>query len=553
MIMSLRDQLSKDLKTTIANLDKMKKQVDLGTKSTKDANTWWKNAQTQLKSFNTAIIALGVSSVVAGFGIDQLVNASQNISKANAQAEFTTSLLGPAAQDAYNQMKPNFASIGASVLATASQVNQAYGIMSASSGLATLSTQDLQAAFTVSKVTGVDFATAAQDVGMALRGNQDPLRQLVGPYGYKGLSDVIQKAGAAFQDNITPTDKMNYELAQIKDTLATALTPALGTIIGWFNNLPMPLKTAAIAFGLVTAAIVALALAFDILAANPVVLAITAIIAAVVLLGVGIYELATHWSEVWGAIKKATEDVWNWIKDNWHLLADIILAPFLGPLDLILIFWKQISQAASDAWDNIKLAWGNVETWFVNIWTNIKSAWDNVGTWFSDKFSTAWANIKSAWGNVETWFSNLWKNISGGFSDFCNGLGTIWSKIWRTTANLIIDGINLLIKGMDVIPGVNISLIPQIAESSPVTAHANGGLITEPTAMIGLYTGRRGIMAERGPEAIVPQGRGGGSTGNVTFQLFATVADKNALQSFAQQLAPYLQQNGRRGPATSLA
>ncbi len=54
---------------------------------------------------------------------------------------------------------------------------------------------------------------------------------------------------------------------------------------------------------------------------NPSGLLILAIAVAVVLLGVAIYELATHWSTVWGFIKGVVIDVWNWIKGNWPLPA----------------------------------------------------------------------------------------------------------------------------------------------------------------------------------------------------------------------------------------
>ena len=44
MILSLKDQMSKDLKNATDSLNKMKKTLDVDTKATKDANSMWKNA-----------------------------------------------------------------------------------------------------------------------------------------------------------------------------------------------------------------------------------------------------------------------------------------------------------------------------------------------------------------------------------------------------------------------------------------------------------------------------------------------------------------------------
>ena len=327
MIMSLRDELSKDLKKATANLDKMKKQLGGTDKATKQSNTDWKAANSTLIGLSkTLLLAAGGVVTLAG-AAKELISTSQDVAKVNTETTFTVSTLGTSAQKTYAQMKSSFGSIGAPFAATANQVNKAYGIMSKASGRATLSVQQLQDAFIVAKVTGVDYATAAQDVGEALRGNQESLRSLIGIYGYKGLSDVEAKATTLAQKSVTFWDRLAYGVRTIKEELS-----------------------------------------------NPV------------------------------------------------KLAEFLFPPTQG---------------------------------LVN-------------------------------------------------SDIGN----------------------------------------------KIAPHASGGLVTEPTAMIGLHTGKRGIMAEAGPEAIVPQ-RGRGGASSVVFNLYGTLIDKNALRSFAQQITPLLQQNNRRGGAAS--
>ena len=53
---------------------------------------------------------------------------------------------------------------------------------------------------------------------------------------------------------------------------------------------------------------------------------------------------------------------------------------------------------------------------------------------------------------------------------------------------------------------------------------ATGGIIKEPTLLTGLTSGLRGIMAERGPEAIVPMGQMG-STINISTMVVREEAD----------------------------
>ena len=431
MIMSLRDQMSKDLKNANANLAKMKKALEGDSKAAKDANNWWKKGTTQLKEFNKALVALGVSSVVAGFGIKELVSASQQMASVNAQTQFSVSLLGPAAQQAYNDMKPQFAAIGSSVLATASQVNEAYGIMSSSSGKTILSTKDLQAAFAVAKVTGISFETAAQDIGMALRGNQDPLRQLVGPYGYKGLADVENKAGIAAKNNFTALDQTSYQFGVMKNQIASVLMPVLNVLITVFNKIPMPIKAVGIVLIVLTAGIIAAAMAVLVFAGAWAVLStvmwpVTLAIGAAILV---VYEIIKHWGAVWGWVKTVAIDAINGI------------------------------------------------------------------------------------------------------------IGAI---------NTMMSPLRLLTKAL-TFGKVNLS-IPTIKTATP---HANGGMVTEPTAMIGLKTGKRGTMAENGPEAIVPSGRGGGGGQQVVFNIHGTLIDRNSLRDFAQQITPLLQQNNRRGGAAA--
>jgi hypothetical protein len=72
-----------------------------------------------------------------------------------------------------------------------------------------------------------------------------------------------------------------------------------------------------------------------------------------------------------------------------------------------------------------------------------------------------------------------------------------------------------------------------------VFGFAHGGIISEPTAMIGMRSGSLGIMAERGPEAIVPLGgRGGGMA--LTVNVYGSVG----VDDIGEQLVNHLRTKG---------
>lgn len=75
--------------------------------------------------------------------------------------------------------------------------------------------------------------------------------------------------------------------------------------------------------------------------------------------------------------------------------------------------------------------------------------------------------------------------------------------------------------------GVAISNAMALVSNSGLTGMASGGMITEPSVVTGLVTGRQNLVGEAGPEAVMPQntipqgqgGAGGGITINISGQL----------------------------------
>ncbi len=136
---------------------------------------------------------------------------------------------------------------------------------------------------------------------------------------------------------------------------------------------------------------------------------ITLVIAALVALGVGIYELVKHWDDV----KEAAGNCWEWIVGKW--------------------------QAAGD--------------WFKGVWSQIQDAFALFDSFLQGIFNTDFSASFGFIGNIMNAFfknvSNIFgdvKQIFGGLIDFVVGVFTgDWSRAWDGVINAFKGIFNLLV------------------------------------------------------------------------------------------------------------
>jgi TP901 family phage tail tape measure protein len=132
--------------------------------------------------------------------------------------------------------------------------------------------------------------------------------------------------------------------------------------------------------------------------ANPITWIVLAIVAAIALLVVGIYELVKHWKTVWAWIKRIAMDVWHPLVDAWHWLVKAfhtgvmwlyqnVILPIgrwfkqwvLRPIEAVLTVLRAI-------WD---FAWGFFSVIvkdFVVVWKREWTAITTIAKW-------AWNNV----------------------------------------------------------------------------------------------------------------------------------------------------------------
>jgi len=324
------------------------------------------------------------------------------------------------------------------------------------------------------------------------------LKQATG--GQEGLTVALQSTGenaaatnAAIKDiaeastqadgNIKGWDEVqgnfNQKMAELHATigslmirLGTVLLPTVTKVADAFLSFTRFLtehKAAAIAAGVVigvvlVAAIVAVTaatVAWTIATlANPVVWLVIGITAAVVALGYVIYELVTHWDQVWSKIKDITADVGRFLSDRWNAMKSDAMAiwnaitGFLADRWNAMVsdamhIWNSITGFLADRWnamrsdamagvrsviDQVKDAWHTVQNWTITAWTVVtkvlSDAWHAMTRAAVMGVAATVAPLVAAWQWVEHITSTVW-----------NGISSFFMKWWPLLLGIFAPGI----------------------------------------------------------------------------------------------------------------
>ena len=355
----------------------------------------------------------------------------------------------------------------------------------------------------------------------------------------QGMNGAITEMKSAFEGLMIT---ISEDILPILTSLFDKITPLLRK----FSDAPKPIKLVAMvlagvlliggplliligmmlpAIGLLTTAFGAMSLSLGPI--TLIVLGVAAAIAAAIIIW-------KNWDKIMGVLNKALETV----KSVFKTVTDFIFNLFNSKWGWLLpggILFKAI-KLIKDNWDDI---WAAISVLAEVAWEKISELFTKYFGWAlpGGAIHTALAKIletwDSVWGVVKSTFTTVgeavadiwdkhfgWLRPGGAIFTALTFLKDTWKSIWDTISdamkgpiNFIIGGMNKLIdvfnafefgweakkvKGITVIPGFNfkpfnIAKIPTLAK---------GGIVNSPTlAMIG----------EKGPEAVVPLGRGRGT------------------------------------------
>lgn len=250
----------------------------------------------------------------------------------------------------------------------------------------------------------------------------------------------------------------------------SVLGSSAGTSIGLLTKMITPIKMIGTAFSVVGKAMLA----------NPMVLAIVAIVAVVAGAAYLIYKnwepIKGFFSNLWSGVKDAFSSAWNGIKGvvgtGIEFIKGVIksidtvfadnpilnlLIPIIGIPRIIIANWSSIKGFFVSLWGGIKSSaesmWSSISSGASNAWNSIVGFFNPIGNWFASKWEgvklltgAVWAGIKSivsaAWNGLISIITNssLFQSVVNGWTRIFDYLGTLKDKMLNIGKN-IIDGL----------------------------------------------------------------------------------------------------------------
>lgn len=190
------------------------------------------------------------------------------------------------------------------------------------------------------------------------------------------IDNLIRTMGIASGD--TATWMASLGLADIEVDGTAGSLDVLSASMGAFN---IALADSAASLQVLDGALAEADVAAD---ANPIGL----IILAVAALGVGIYELVTHWHQVWGDIKTVALDAWHYLDGIFHDIAG--------------------TQAFKDVEKVFKTVFADVEKDASSFEGTMTRIWGEVFSPLKGAAADAIAGVEHAFDDVKAWFAKWW-------------------------------------------------------------------------------------------------------------------------------------------------
>lgn len=196
-------------------------------------------------------------------------------------------------------------------------------------------------------------------------------------------------------------------------------------------------------------------------------------------------EIKPYWdegkafaSEVWQSIRDTAQAAWDGIKESISAAWDTICEFFAPAGDWFLSsVWQPISDLASAAWDVIR------ET-IITAWDNVCAVWDAVAGWFD---ATVWQPISSAVDSVRSAITDAFQSAYNTVTELFGGIADWFDK----------NVISPVKEKFDALRRKGAAITGLQGSGGSEVAHAAGGIFFAP---------HRGLVAENGPEAVIPLG-----------------------------------------------
>lgn len=249
------------------------------------------------------------------------------------------------------------------------------------------------------------------------------------------------------------------------------------------------------------------------------------------------------WNSIWSKIKNTTTWIWNKVRTTWDWVKNKTVSIYTYIRNYIANIWNsiwtKIKNTANSIWNKIRTTWDNIRSKtssiFSSVWNTIKNIWNtiwnflrNTVTKIKNKIVSTWESIKN---NMRTMTNSIRNHTVGRFESMYNGAkgwidkigGYIdgakkWmadkaSSMGRAVANKAIDGLNLMIGGINKISkGITGSNL--IDPINPVGGATVGKKLSTGTRKGKVRTNSKGQLKDPTLATVNDKGRGNGKGRN---------------------------------------
>ncbi|WP_368264094.1 tape measure protein [Enterococcus innesii] len=164
--------------------------------------------------------------------------------------------------------------------------------------------------------------------------------------------------------------------------------------------------------------------------AHPIIAAIVAIIAIIVLL----------WTKCeW--FRDGVIAVWEYLKEAWIVGVQAI-GEWLSNLGQTIVEkWEEIKTATAEAWDNIK-------EFFAELWegivTKVSESVEAIGNFISEKWEAITTTTSETWNSIKEFFAELWDGIVAKVSEVVGKIVSFISEKWEAVSTATTDTWNTI-------------------------------------------------------------------------------------------------------------
>ena len=286
-----------------------------------------------------------------------------------------------------------------------------------------------------------DFVRTSDGIANQTRMTGERVKQLAADFGEKLAPAFIKllEVGSRVLDFFA-----NLTGGQVTAIIIFAgLVAALGPVIAIIGNLVLAIR--------------AIGLAFGFLAANPVILAVVAIILVVAGLAFLIYKN-------WGAISNFFIGLWKNISNAFKTFVNFIAGIFKPIIDFYIKIWSGIFKFFTDLWNGVvaiftgvidffkkwgltilavlfwpfALAigliianWEGIKGFFAGIWSFIQAVFAPIVAFFQWYFGMAFAIVKTIWSALVGFFTGIWEGIVAIFNGVVEFYRSIFTAAWE--------------------------------------------------------------------------------------------------------------------------